>query len=214
MTASLVYLIDNTIDGQGPSPRELRAGLERVREGLEILTEPYHAVSLERLDEIHPTHIVLSGQSHPWDQYKPEALAGVVEVIRKAPQPILGVCGGHQQIASAFGAPVALMARLEPGEGYAGAKRERGYFAIETDDELERSALFQNLPNRITVWHSHFDEVKELPQGFRRTAFNETCAIQAMEHTERPLFGVQFHPELFNDDHPEGRQILENFLQL
>lgn len=217
MSPPLVYLIDNTIDGQGPSPRELRAGLARVREELEILTEPYHAVSLERLEEVHPTHIVLSGQSHPWDQYNREALAGVVDVIRKAPQPILGVCGGHQQIALAFGAPVGLMARLEPGEGYAGAKRERGYFAIETvetDDEPERSALFRNLPNRITVWHSHFDEVKELPQGFRRTALNETSAIQAMEHMERSLFGVQFHPELFNDDHPEGRQILENFLQL
>ena len=202
------------------SPRELRAGLGRVRGELEILTESYHAVSLERLEEVRPTHIVLSGQSHPWDQYKPQALAGVVDVIRKAPQPILGVCGGHQQIASAFGAPVALMARLEPGEGYTGAKRERGYFAIETVEtnatggEIERSALFRDLPNRITVWHSHFDEVKKLPQGFRRTAFNETCAIQAMEHKERPIFGVQFHPELFNDDHPEGRQILENFLQL
>lgn len=214
MSASLVYLIDNTIDGQGASPRELRAGLERVREKLEILTEPYHAVSLERLEEVSPSHIVLSGQSHPWDQYQHEALAGVVDLIRNARQPILGVCGGHQQIAAAFGAPVALMARLEPGEGYEGAKRERGYFGIEMADENERSELFRDLPTQITVWHSHFDEVKELPQGFRRTAFNETCAIQAMQHEERPLFGVQFHPELFNDEHPEGRQILENFLRL
>lgn len=223
MSRSLVYLIDNTIDGQGPSPRELRAGLERVRDELEILTEPYQAVSLERLQEIRPSHIFLSGQSHPWDQYKPEELEGVVEVIRKAAQPILGVCGGHQLIASALGAPVALMARLEPGEGYEGAKRERGYFsvetietmeAVETGKENERSKLFKGLPSRITVWHSHFDEVKQLPPGFRRTAFNETCAIQAMQHEERPIFGVQFHPELFNEEHPAGRQILENFLQV
>ena len=214
MCASLVYLIDNTIDGQGASPRELRAALSRMQEGLEILTEPYHAVSLERLEAVRPSHIVLSGQSHPWDQYAPASLDGVVNVIRKAREPILGVCGGHQQIAAAFGAPVDLMGRLEPGEGYEGAKRERGFFDIETIGNSPKPDLFKDLPNRFSVWHSHFDEVKQVPPGFRRTAFNETCAIQAMQHEERPLFGVQFHPELFDEEHPEGRQILVNFLQL
>ena len=128
--ASLIYLIDNTLEGQGASPRELRAVLSRMHEGVEILTEPYHAVSLKRVKSLRPSHIVLSGQSHPWDRYAPESLAGVIEVIKKASQPVLGVCGGHQQIALAYGAPVDLMGRLEPGEGYAGAKRERGYFPV------------------------------------------------------------------------------------
>jgi GMP synthase (glutamine-hydrolysing) len=207
-TDSLIYLIDNTLDGRGASPRELRAVLGRVRDGVEILTEPYHSVSLERVKSLRPSHIILSGQSHPWDKYKPEALAGVFEVIKKAQQPILGVCGGHQQMALAFGAPIGLMERLEPGEGYEGAKRERGYFPVETDGK----GIFKDLPSEITVWHSHCDEVKELPKGFRRTASNATCSIQAMEHTERPLFGVQFHPELFSDEYPAGQKILENFL--
>ena len=214
MAASLVYLIDNTIDGQGASPRELRAGLERVRKDLEILTEPYQAISLARLREVGPSHIVLSGQSHPWDNYAPNALAGVIDVIKKASQPLLGVCGGHQLIAAAFGAKVDLMGRLEPGEGYQGAKRERGFFEVEALGGNPGTDLFQSLPQRFTVWHSHFDEVKELPKNFRLTAYNETCSIQAMQHEERPLFGVQFHPELFDDEHPEGRQILENFLAL
>lgn len=205
----MIYLIDNTIDGQGPSPRELRAALGRMNGGLEILTEPFHAVSLERVNSLKPSHIILSGQSHPWDRYSPASLAGVFEVIKKAPQPILGVCGGHQQIALAFGARVDLMARQEPGEGYEGAKRERGYFPIETT----RQGIFKDLPSRINVWHSHFDEVKELPKGFRCTAFNENSPIQAMEHTDRALFGVQFHPELFDDEHPDGRQVIENFLR-
>ena len=206
----LIYLVDNTIDGKGASPRELRAVLSRMQEGVEVLTEPYTAVSLKRLKSLRPSHIVLSGQSHPWDQYSQTSLAGVFEVIKKAAQPILGVCGGHQQIALAYGAPIDLMQRLEPGKGYEGAKRERGYFPIETDV----NGLFKGLPSEVTVWHSHFDEVKSLPKGFRRTAWNETCPIQAMEHTERPLFGVQFHPELFDDEHPDGRQILQNFLQM
>ncbi|HXM35675.1 MAG TPA: gamma-glutamyl-gamma-aminobutyrate hydrolase family protein, partial [Pyrinomonadaceae bacterium] len=81
---------------------------------------------------------------------------------------------------------------------------------VETDDK----GLFARLPRRVNVWHSHCDEVKELPPGFQRTAFNHTCAIQAMQHESKPLFGVQFHPELFDDEHPQGRSILENFLNL
>lgn len=208
-SSMFIYLVDNTLEGQGASPRELRAVLTRMHEDVEIVTEPYHAVSLKRIKSLGPSHIVLSGQSHPWDRYDRESLAGVIEVIKKAPQPVLGICGGHQQIALAYGAPVDLMGRLEPGDGYEGAKRERGYFPVETN----RASIFRDLPREIVVWHSHFDEVKTLPNGFCLTAGNETCPIQAMEHEERPLFGVQFHPELFDSDHPDGRRVLENFLE-
>jgi GMP synthase (glutamine-hydrolysing) len=206
----LVYLVDNTIDGQGASPRELRAVLGRLIPGLEILIEPFQNVSLERVRSLRPSHIILSGQSHPWDQYSPSSLAGVFDVIKHASQPILGVCGGHQQIAIAYGAEVGLMGRLEPGEGYNGAKRERGFLPIVNTGE----GLFKGLPSEITVWHNHCDEVKELPNGFRATASNETCKIQAMQEKGRRVYGVQFHPELFDEEHPEGRHMVENFLRL
>jgi len=206
----LVYLVDNTINGQGDSPREIRAVLGRLIPGVEILTEPFHSVSIERVRSLKPSHIILSGQSHPWDNYTPQSLAGVFDVIKRAAQPVLGVCGGHQQIALAYGSEVGLMERLEPGEGYQGAKRERGFFPIDNTGE----GLFKDLPSNITVWHSHCDEVKELPDGFRRTASNETCAIQAMQQKGRRVYGVQFHPELFDEEHPEGRKIVENFLAL
>jgi GMP synthase (glutamine-hydrolysing) len=206
----LVYLVDNTIDGQGASPRELRAVLGRLIPGLEILTEPFHSVSLERVRSLRPSHIILSGQSHPWDKNTPETLARVFDVIKYASQPILGVCGGHQQIALAYGAEVGLMGRLEPGEGYNGAKRERGFLPIDNTGD----GLFKGLPSKLTVWHNHCDEVKELPNAFRQTATNETCKIQAMQEKGRRVYGVQFHPELFDADHPEGRHIVENFLKL
>lgn len=206
----LIYLVDNTIENKGDNPRELRAVLGRLVPGVEILTEPFHAVSLERVRTLRPSHIMLSGQSHPWDKYSRESLAGVFDVIQRASQPILGICGGHQQIALAFGADVGLMERLEPGEGYEGAKRERGYHPVQNSGE----GILKGLPSKITVWHSHCDEVKQLPDGFKQTATNETCRIQAMQQNGRRLYGVQFHPELFDDDHPEGRQIVENFLDL
>ena len=114
----MIYLVDNTIDGQGASPREILNALQRIRPETEVVVERFPHVSLRRVSEIGPTHIILSGQSHPWDYYKPEEVAGVFDVIRSATLPVLGVCGGHQQIALAYGAPVALMQRLAPGEGY------------------------------------------------------------------------------------------------
>ncbi len=206
----LIYLVDNTIDGQGASPRELRAVLGRLVPGLEILIERFPDVSLERVRSLRPSHIILSGQSHPWGNYSKESLEGVFAVIKQASQPILGVCGGHQQIALAHGAKVDLMARLEPGEGYGGAKRERGFLPVKNTGE----GLFKRLPEEIIVWHNHCDEVKEVPHGFRQTASNETCRIQAMQEKGRRVYGVQFHPELFDDQHPQGRQLLENFLAL
>ena len=76
--------------------------------------------------------------------YTPESLAGVFSVIKQASQPILGICGGHQQIALAYGAKVGLMGRLEPGEGYNGAKRERGFLPIQNTGD----GLFKGLPGR------------------------------------------------------------------
>jgi GMP synthase (glutamine-hydrolysing) len=207
----MIYLVDNTIDGEGASPREIREMLTRLRPHTPLVVEHYKQVSLSRVEELQPTHIILSGQSHPWDSYTAESLAGVFDVIRRAPQPILGICGGHQQIALCYGASVAVMKRLEPGtSGYEGCLRERGFFEVET----ETGGIFNGLPRAISVWHSHFDEVKDLPAGFRRTASNATCSLQAMQHTTRPLFSVQFHPELFDEEHPHGRQVIENFLSL
>jgi GMP synthase (glutamine-hydrolysing) len=211
----MILLIDNTIDGQGSSPREIRRALEHLQPDMRIVVESFRNISPELVKSLSPSHIILSGQSNPWDDYSPESLAGVFYVIRTAPQPILGVCGGQQQMALAFGAPVDLIERLAPGEGYQGALRERGFCTVELDSESDAdNEIFEGLPKTLTVWESHCDEVKELPADFVCTATNAVSRIQAMQHTSRPLFGVQFHPELFDEEHPHGRTILENFLGL
>jgi GMP synthase (glutamine-hydrolysing) len=211
----MLLLIDNTIDGQGSSPREIRRALEKLQPDMRIVVESFHNISPELVKSLRPSHIILSGQSHPWDDYSAESLIGIFYVIRTATQPVLGVCGGQQQIALAFGAPVDLIERLAPGEGYEGAFRERGFCEVELASENENgSAIFRGLPKTITVWESHCDEVKKLPPDFECIASNDVSAIQAMQHTSKPLFGVQFHPELFDEEHPDGRMILENFLNL
>jgi GMP synthase (glutamine-hydrolysing) len=209
----MILLIDNTIEGQGSSPREIRSALQQIEPDLRVVTEPFRNITPELVKTLSPSHIVLSGQSHPWDRYSGESLAGVFHVIRSAPKPILGVCGGQQQMALAFGAPVDLIERIAPGEGYEGAYRERGFCTVNLDSRTD-GGIFSGLPNPITVWESHCDEVKSLPADFICTATNQVSDIQAMQHTSLPLFGVQFHPELFDQEHPDGRMVLENFLKL
>jgi GMP synthase (glutamine-hydrolysing) len=209
----MILLVDNTIEGQGSSPREIRSALERIEPDLRVVTEPFRGITPEFVKTLGPSHIILSGQSHPWDRYSTESLAGVFYIIRSAPKPILGVCGGQQQMALAFGAPVDLIERIAPGEGYEGAYRERGFCTVNLDSQ-NGGGIFSGLPNPITVWESHCDEVKSLPADFVCTATNQVSEIQAMQHTALPLFGVQFHPELFDDEHRDGRTILENFLKL
>src|SRR5262244_505720 len=187
----MLLLVDNTIEGVGSSPREIRSALEKIEPDMRVVTEPFQSITPEFVKTLAPSHIILSGQSHPWDKYPREDLAGIFYVIRHAPKPILGVCGGQQQIALAYGARVDLIERIEPGESYDGALRESGYCSVVLKTE---NGIFGNLPETITVWESHCDEVKGLPEEFICTATNETSEIQAMQHTSRPLFGVQFHP--------------------
>ena len=191
----MLLLVDNTIEGVGSSPRELRAALQRIEPDLRVVTESFQNITPEFVKTLSPSHIILSGQSHPWDKYPAKELAGIFYVIRSAPKAILGVCGGQQQIA------------LD------GAFRERGFCSVELESP-EVNGIFAGLPEQLTVWESHCDEVKELPPDFVRTARNDVSEIQAIQHTSLPLFGVQFHPELFDEDHPHGRTILENFLKL
>ena len=209
----MILLVDNTIEGQGSSPREIRSALQQIEPDLRVVTEPFLNITPEFVKMLSPSYIILSGQSHPWDRYSPESLAGIFYVIRSAPKSILGVCGGQQQMALAFGAPVGLIERIAPGEGYEGAFRERGFSTVNLDSQTA-DGIFSGLPETITVWESHCDEVKSLPADFVCTATNQVSDIQAMQHTSLPLFGVQFHPELFDEKHPHGRTILENFLKL
>src|ERR1700730_4194569 len=209
----MILLVDNKIEGKGSSPPEIRSALQQIEPDLRVVTEPFQNITPEFVKMLAPSHIVLSGQSHPWDHYSRESLAGVFYVIRTATKPILGVCGGQQQMALAFGAPVGLIERVAPGEGYEGAFRERGFCTVDLDSEAGKG-IFDGLPETITVWESHCDEVKSLPADFNCTATNKVSQIQAMQHKSLPLFGVQFHPELFDLEHPHGRIILENFLKL
>jgi len=78
----------------------------------------------------------------------------------------------------------------------------------------EAQPLFEGLKPQPVVYELHSWEVKSAPDGFCILAESDMCRIQAIAHKDAPLFGTQFHPELYDDAHPDGRRILENFFQI
>ncbi|MGC4116878.1 MAG: glutamine-hydrolyzing GMP synthase [Myxococcales bacterium] len=113
--------------------------------------------------------------------------------------PVLGLCFGHQLMATAFGGAV------EKG----GGAREYGVAEARRDTG---SRLFAGLGTSERVWMSHGDHVAKLPPGFKVSASTESLPIAAMEHEKHPLFGLQFHPEVTHTEH--GNQMLRRFLEI
>ena len=120
------------------------------------------------------------------------------EYLEKADFPILGICAGHQFMAIYFG-------------GKAGPSRipEFGKTQIVVDEEDE---LFQGLPMSFQGWESHNDEVSVLPKDFIALAHSNNCKYQSMKYVKRPIYGVQFHPEVEHTEH--GDEIFKNFLNV
>lgn len=110
--------------------------------------------------------------------------------------PVLGICLGMQDMAAALGGQVG------PGDygGYADV-------TVEIDDADD--PLLGSLHPATRVWASHADEVKEVPEGFKRTAHSEVCGIEAMSDTTNDRYGVQWHPEVAHTD--QGQEVFENF---
>ncbi len=112
--------------------------------------------------------------------------------------PILGICWGHQFIAHSLGGKVKY-----------GDKGEYGHSIVKVD---EADAILKGMPAEFQAWVSHRDEVVEVPPGFKSLAHSDTCAIEAMRHKEKPVFGVQFHPEVFHTQ--DGKIVLKNFVEV
>jgi GMP synthase (glutamine-hydrolysing) len=110
--------------------------------------------------------------------------------------PILGICYGMQLGCQILGAKVT-----------AAEKREYGRTSLSI---LDKSDLFANLPDSITVWASHGDQVDKLGEKFMILASTKTCPFAAVRHRQKKFFGVQFHPEVSHT--PKGSAILRNFL--
>ena len=155
-------------------------------------------LTVAEVEKLAPDRLILSpGPGRPED-------AGITEELAKTLSqkiPTLGVCLGHQAICEAYGGVVTYAKQLMHGK----------QSTVKLDTE---SPLFRGLPEKTEVarYHSLAAEAATLPECLKVTALTDDGEVMAVQHTEYPIFGVQFHPESILT--PLGREILKNFIEL
>ena len=166
----------------------------RIRETEVFSIVMSHRTSAHELRELAPKGIILSGG--PNSVYSDGALK-CDPLIWNLNLPILGVCYGMQLMVDQLGGCV------EAATG----KAEYGKAPLQIDDA---TSLLKNVSNGSTMWMSHGDAVKKLPEGFVRLAHTANSPEAAIASHSRNLYGVQFHPEVVHS--LGGMDILRNFV--
>jgi len=145
------------------------------------------------------SHVILTGseasivEREPWVE---EEVRFVRAALRQG-FPILGSCYGHQLLALALRGPERVRRCPRP---------EIGWIPLR----IEQKSAILGEPGRAYAFSSHFDEVIGLDQEFRILASTPGCAVQAFELCRRPVWGIQFHPEI---DIPAAREFLANIIR-
>jgi GMP synthase (glutamine-hydrolysing) len=146
-----------------------------------------------------PKGIILSGG--PYSVYEDDA-PHVDPAVFEAGVPLLGICYGLQEIAWHHGKSVL-----------AGEKREYGHATLKVARHNGKAGhideLFKDLDDELDVWMSHGDKLSHLPEKFETIATTFNAPFAGIAHTEKPYYGIQFHPEVTHT--PKGTQLLKNF---
>ena len=165
----------------------------RVRE-LSVYTEmvPFD-ISYEKIQAHKPRGIILTGgPASVHEEGAPQCDPRIFHMGI----PVLGICYGMQLIAHNMG-----------GEVRPSQLREYGRTTLRVSRD---NPLFTGLEKDLQVWMSHGDVIQSLPEGFETTAQTDNCSFAAIQHPQRKLYGVQFHPEVRHT--LKGMEILRNFL--
>ena len=163
--------------------------------GASPVVHRHDEVTIEQIVEGRPDAILISpGPGRPEDagvsNAVVEQLAGTV--------PILGVCLGHQCIGQVYGGEVVRAAQVMHGKTSFVHHEGAGVLAGLAD------------PFEATRYHSLVVDAGSLPDAFTIDATTDDGVIMAISHRERPLYGIQFHPESFGTGC--GDQLVRNFL--
>ena len=138
--------------------------------------------------------VILSGS--PYSVHDPEAFkADLGKFVGKF--PVLGICYGAQFIAAQNGGKVEKTDTREYGRAH----------LTQFDAQ---NPLFKGFKENSQVWMSHGDTITAIPSDCRAIASTADVKFAAYASTEKPLWAVQFHPEVFHTE--QGKQLLQNFV--
>lgn len=178
----------------------------------------FSRVTPELVAEMRPSFVILSPQGTPWCRYGGEsgiALQNFLWVLpllaEEMDVPILGICGGHQALALAFGGKVGPIRGGEDDCLPYTRDRQVGVIGLT---RTEPDPIFKGLQRDLRLSSSHYDEVKLLPPTFVLLASEKNSRIQIMRHAARPVYGIQGHPERFDQNRPDGGILIRNFLTI
>jgi GMP synthase (glutamine-hydrolysing) len=165
----------------------------RVREQNVFCQLVRHDLPASRVAEMKPRGLIFSGgPSSVYDKGAPHCDPKLFDLN----VPVLGICYGMQLACHFLG-----------GEVKPAPSREFGRAQCHITDA---DGLFQGVPAETVVWMSHGDQVREVSGDWLPLAATDTCPLAAVRHRSRPVFGLQFHPEVSHT--PYGSRILRNFL--
>jgi GMP synthase (glutamine-hydrolysing) len=136
--------------------------------------------------------IFSGGPSSVYEPNAPKLNPRILEVNL----PILGLCYGHQ-----------LLAQLSKGKVEPATCKEYGIAQVTVDKPV---GVLEGLKEKEKVWMSHGDTVLLLPSDFESLAHTDNCPVAAFRHKTKPIYGLQWHPEVIHTEH--GMQILRNFI--
>jgi GMP synthase (glutamine-hydrolysing) len=220
----VVFAQDDEVAGAGAGYFQQQLRFEELS-GEPCLLARYKSFRPALLKELRPKAIVMSGFGRSFHTFDRRDLIGVNDAVKRAEAPILAICGSHQLVAMLYNHNVRRVARFEdepmrklhPGEPDLRPDYHPGYF-METGFHririVEDDPLFAGFRGEFVCLESHYCEVKRLPKGFRLLASTDECRVQCYRHPERPLYGVQFHPEGYTPDYPDGKRLIENFFRI
>jgi GMP synthase (glutamine-hydrolysing) len=153
-------------------------------------------ISADRVRELAPIGLILSGG--PASVYA-EGAPRCDPALFQLGIPVLGICYGMQLMCHSLG-----------GRVQENPVREYGRAHLTINESREADDLFAGINRETEVWMSHGDQVATVSDEFVPLARTETCPHAAVKHRQRPLYGLQFHPEVTHT--PDGKTILANFL--